>query len=56
MESIWTERQDIGPAPRSGHAMAFDTNRSRVVLFSGAFADVGNDPSVLLGDTWEHQE
>jgi hypothetical protein len=30
-----TARQDMGPGPRVFHAMAFDRNRSRVVLFGG---------------------
>lgn len=51
----WTQRQDIGPAPRWGHSAAFDSGRGRVVLFGGASAGPG-DPAAadrLLGDTWE---
>ncbi len=37
-----------GPVARSGHAMAYDARRGRVVLFGGV--DRGGR---LLGDTWE---
>ena len=53
----WTQRQDIGPGPRWGHAMAFDSVRGRTVLYGGASvppADA-NVASQLLGDTWEAQ-
>jgi hypothetical protein len=43
----WTQVQDIGPAPRSAHAVTFDSTRGAVVLFGG-------DGGTLLGDTWEH--
>jgi hypothetical protein len=49
---LWTQRSDFGPSPRFGHAMAFDSNRSRVVLFGG-FAFPGGPLPVLVGDTWE---
>lgn len=39
----WTQLADSGPGKRSGHALAFDSDRQRVVLFDGA----------LRGDTWE---
>ena len=32
---LWTQKQDIGPTPRMGHAMAFDAARGRTVLFGG---------------------
>src|SRR5262249_32272141 len=44
---LWTQRQDVGPSPRFGHAMAYDTSRHRSVLFGG---DAG--AGALLGDTW----
>ena len=44
---LWTQKQDIGPSPRSGHAMVFETSRQRVLLFGG-FA--GNNQ--FLNDTW----
>jgi Galactose oxidase, central domain len=51
----WTLRQDMGPAPRWGHALAFDSARDRAVLFGG-FAALPADPGVVdsvLADTWE---
>lgn len=54
----WTQRQDIGPSPRWGHQMAFDTRRSSVVLFGGLISATdpaeGEPVNVLSGDTWEH--
>ena len=43
---FWTQKQDIGPRPRTSHAIAHDTSRGRAVLFGG---DPGGGP---LGDTW----
>jgi hypothetical protein len=47
----WTQVADIGPPPRMGCAMAYDTLRHRVVLFGG----YSNLPpqSKYLDDTWE---
>src|SRR5215510_15117750 len=45
---LWTQKQDMGPRPRLGHAMAYDRARKRVVLFGGDSISSG-----LLGDTWE---
>ena len=49
----WTQRQDIGPTPRWGHVMCFDSERKSIVLFGGL-----SSPDALqqnfLGDTWEH--
>lgn len=44
---LWTQKQDVGPAPRFGHAMAYDRGRERVVLFGGQ-AD-----GAMARDTWE---
>src|SRR5215207_3406817 len=44
---LWTQKQDIGPSPRSGHAMAYDAAHQRVVLFGGE-TRVGRQ-----NDTWE---
>ena len=44
---LWTQRQDIGPAARFGHAMAFDSARGRTVLFGGFASDSS------MNDTWE---
>lgn len=55
----WTQRQDIGPGARWGHAMAFDSIRRRVVIFGGlpVFPIDGEGvPDQLLGDTWEHSD
>lgn len=55
----WTQRQDIGPGARWGHAMAFDSIRRRVVIFGGlpVFpADRDGAQDQLLGDTWEHSD
>src|SRR5439155_43677 len=45
----WTQQEDIGPASREMHVMAFDSVRQSVVLFGGAVE--GGQTS--LGDTWE---
>lgn len=42
---LWTQKEDIGPSPRYGHAMCYDTARQRTLLFGGA-----NDAP--LGDSW----
>lgn len=42
----WAQRASSGPAPRYGHAMAYDAGRGRVVLFGGS-------GSSYFGDTWE---
>ena len=45
----WTQLGGAtNPAARSFHAMAFDSQRGRVVLFGG-----GNTSCAALGDTWE---
>ena len=46
--TAWTELLNSGPMARSGHGMAFDSNRNRVVLFGGLSGSGGP-----LGDTWE---
>lgn len=46
----WRQIQDIGPGPRGWAAMAYDSDRSRSVLFGG------NGQSGFLGDTWELYE
>jgi hypothetical protein len=51
---FWTLRQDMGPVPRWGHALAFDSNRGRAVLFGG-FSQLPGAAGAngALGDTWE---
>src|SRR5690606_16704400 len=43
----WTQRDVVGPGVRSGHTMAYDVGRQRVVLFGGG------DYDSTLTDTWE---
>jgi hypothetical protein len=45
----WAQRPAVGPVPRSGHSMSFDSSRHRIVLFGGFD---GNSNS-YFGDTWE---
>ena len=53
--ATWTQRQDFGPSPRWGHAMAFDSERGHPVLFGGVSVPPGdgNVATSVLGDTWE---
>lgn len=51
--TLWVQKQNFGPSRRSAHSLAFDTNRSRVVLFGGSIASVSTPPMILGGDTWE---
>jgi hypothetical protein len=44
---LWTQRQDMGPQRRLSHAMTYDSDRKRTMLFGGS---PGNG---LSGDTWE---
>jgi hypothetical protein len=44
---LWSQRQDIGPSPRGGHALAYDAARKRTVLYGGL------GPGGPLADTWE---
>jgi hypothetical protein len=53
----WTKVQDIGPAPRWGHGMAYRSQAGKVMLFGGstvfaAAQDATLGPGLLL-DTWE---
>jgi hypothetical protein len=52
---LWTARQDMGPGPRMGHTLAFDTARSRLVLFGGLAVPPGSENAAqrVMGDTWE---
>lgn len=45
--TIWVQKQDMGPASRMEHAMAWDAERKQLVLFGGG------PEQELLGDTWE---
>ena len=45
---LWTQKQDMGPRPRIGHAMTYDAPRRCVVLFGG-----DSLANATFGDTWE---
>jgi hypothetical protein len=50
---LWTQKQDIGPSPRGGHALAFDAARGHIVLFGGeAAGSLFNDTWKWNGETW----
>jgi hypothetical protein len=53
----WTKVQDIGPAPRWGHGMAFRSDDGRIVLVGGSSVfGPAQDSSLQAGvmrDTWE---
>jgi hypothetical protein len=49
--TFWTQRQDIGPKPRSFAAMAFDSTRNKTVMFGGTSPNGGD-----FSDTWELSE
>ncbi len=60
VDGSWTRVQDIGPAARWGHGLAFRTDASRMTLFGGstlfaAAEDTALAPG-LAGDTWEVPE
>jgi hypothetical protein len=44
---LWVQKQDMGPAPRAYHDIAFDLGRERLVLFGGLAA------GSATRDTWE---
>jgi hypothetical protein len=44
---LWVQKQDMGPAPRAYHDIAFDPGRGMLVLFGGLVAGKAS------GDTWE---
>jgi len=48
---LWTQKEDIGPSARFGHAMSYDSLRSRTILFGGSSLIGGQVASV--NDTWE---
>jgi len=52
----WTQRQDIGPAPRWGHGLVRDSERGTLVLFGGANGLAGDPGTREFADTWEHVE
>jgi hypothetical protein len=48
---LWTQKEDIGPSARFGHAMTYDSVRSRTILFGGSLL-IGGQPG-SVNDTWE---
>jgi hypothetical protein len=52
----WTQKQDMGPAARWGHAMAFDLDRRTIVMFGGHSSAAFDNIQDLRRDTWEHVE
>ena len=44
---LWTQKQDIGPGPRSGHAMAYDSEHKACSALRGR-----NDDYARNSDTW----
>jgi galactose oxidase-like protein len=48
---LWTQKEDIGPSARFGHAMTYDPVRSRTILFGGSLF-IGNQVGTV-NDTWE---
>lgn len=46
-QGIWSQAASLGPGPRQGSAVAFDSARSRTVLFGG------ENLAGFQGDTWE---
>ncbi|SRR6266496_3253827 len=59
-DNAWTKVQDIGPAPRWGHGMAFRSDAGQIVLIGGssvfAPAQDASLQSGVMRDTWEHPE
>ena len=49
----WISRQDMGPAPRYGARLTYDSNRQKMVLFGGAGAPDAQGKHPQLHDTWE---
>jgi len=43
------------PGARSGHAMVYDANRSRIVIFGGRRVDTSTKVQSVLSDTWIFQ-
>jgi len=47
---LWSQRQDIGPTPRLGHAITYDSIRERTTLFGG---QPSFDSPTSFEDTWQ---
>src|SRR5262249_40830426 len=56
-QPTWLSTRTV--TPRTGHALAYDSSRGRVVLFGGEWSSPGTPspllgtPRYLLADTWE---
>src|SRR5262249_31808928 len=50
--ATWTQRTDIGPPDRFGHALAYDATRGVTVL-SGGIPNSEVPPNRWYSDTWE---
>ncbi len=51
--TAWTKVAVAGPPARQAHAMVYDAQRRRVVLFGGMGVPAEGQPPPLFGDTWE---
>ena len=49
---LWTQKEDIGPSPRHGHALCYDTARQRTLLFGGAAEAPFGDSWTWTGEHW----
>ena len=47
-DTQWTQVADIGPSPRYWHAMVFDSEANKTVLFAG----VSHNVQDIFNDTW----
>jgi hypothetical protein len=50
---LWTALSQFGPPARSGHALALDSHRRRIVLFGGCSRVAPSPEASFFGDTWE---
>jgi len=52
----WVRRYTAhSPSERSGHAMVYDSNRSRIVVFGGRRNNISTKVQSVLNDTWVFQ-
>jgi hypothetical protein len=49
-QGTWTEVSNGGPLGRKGHAMAYDSQQNRSIMFGGR--SLGGVSGILQGDTW----
>jgi len=52
VQLLWTQKQDIGPAPRRQLDMVYDVAHKTVVLFGGFDTEFTNDTWEWNGETW----